>query len=384
MNNSRSGLFFAGLLLWILPNLANAQEHIPLTYRYLWDIDHPEEWQMLSRGFSGFGVTGMIWGANDELLLCDRNNAHILRLTREGELVQIIGGEGEGPGEFRDPLAIGIDRQSNDIWIYDESLRRYSIFTNREGTYRYLDSFNAPLRRDNQMNLIIEGADQFWRCGAVRTTFRDPTSTEKSRIKFMDTEGTIVRGFGPLWEVSESSPWAMLGADVLNGGSLVEIPGDRLAFTWMFRPIMEIWTKEGELALQRQFAEPLWETLPVPRQTGEHISSAVSFRNEVRYDFEGNLLFILTGMDIGVSGRALVFVGLDPNTLKEMEIYYVEIPGAKQFKRSREARLPSVEETGIPEFSVMAFLVYRENGEVRFLGADLSTLSLMEFRPEMN
>jgi len=183
MNKSRLGLLIVGLFLWILPNHANAQEHIPLTYRYLWDIDRPEEWQMLSRGFMFFGVTGMIWGENDELLLCDRNSAHILRLTREGELIQILGGEGEGPGEFRDPLAVGIDRQSKNIWVYDENLRRYSIFTNREGTYQYLDGFKAPLRRDNQINLIVEGADQYWRCGAVRTTFRDPARQYPARIR---------------------------------------------------------------------------------------------------------------------------------------------------------------------------------------------------------
>jgi len=384
MKKALLGCFIAGLLLWNIPNLANAQEHIPLTYRYLWDIDHPEEWQMLSRGFSITGtVTGMIWGANDELLLCDRNNAYVLRLTREGELVQIIGGEGAGPGEFRDPQAIGIDRQSNDIWVYDEGLHRYSIFTNREGTYRYLDSFHATLLRDNERNLVIEGTGQFWRCGAVQTALSDPASTEKSRIKLMDTEGNILRGFGPLWEVSESSPWAMLGPEDLNTGTLVELPGDRLAFTWRHRPIMEIWTKEGELVMQRQFAEPFWHPRVVPSHRG-YTSTAPVFRNEVRYDSEGNLLFILAKIDIGESGRALAFVGLDPETLQEMESYYVEIPGAKQYKISREARIPSVEETGIPAFSLTAFLVYRDNGEVRFVGTDSKTLSLMEFRPEIH
>ncbi len=379
MKKARLGCIIAGLLLWNLPNLANTQERIPLTYRYLWDIDHPEEWQMLSRGFMGGKVTGMIRGANNELLLSDRRNAYVLRLTREGELLQIIGGKGSGPGEFHEPMAIGIDRQSNDIWVYDEGLHRYSIFTNREGIYRYLDSFRASLNLDSERNLVVEGAGQFWRCGATITTFRDPAS----RIKLMDTEGNILRGFGPPWEVSESSPWAMLGPD-LNHGTLVELPGDRLAFTWRHRPIMEIWTKEGELLMQRQFGEPFWHPLHVPRSTGEHIGIAPSFKNEVRYDSEGNLLFILTEMDIGESGRALVFVGLDPETLKEVESHYVEIPGAKQYRISRELRFPSVEETGIHAFSVIAFLVYRDNGKVRFVGIDSKTLSLMEFRPEIH
>jgi len=139
-------LLVGGLTTLVLLNVAgtSAQQGVPLTYEYLWNPESPniEEWQILGPG-SG-GVSGIIWGNPGDIFLIDGGKACVLWLTREGDLVQIIGRRGQGPGEFIKPVALAFDSTTEALWVADGNFR-YSRFSLKNDEYVYQDSFRAPI-----------------------------------------------------------------------------------------------------------------------------------------------------------------------------------------------------------------------------------------------
>jgi len=59
----------------------------------------------------------------------------------DGALLGVIGGRGEGPGEFQGLLKLGF--LGDTLWVLDHSLFRFSLFT-EEG--QFLSSFSVPFR----------------------------------------------------------------------------------------------------------------------------------------------------------------------------------------------------------------------------------------------
>ena len=84
----------------------------------------------------------------------------ILKYNREGELVKIIGREGEGPGEFKWPQSIDVDRKGN-IYVCDLYNSRISIFDNRGNLSNSFITLGghacSRVRVDSVYNIFIVG-----------------------------------------------------------------------------------------------------------------------------------------------------------------------------------------------------------------------------------
>lgn len=72
-------------------------------------------------------VEALAEGADGRLYSTHRNQAEVLRWTADGRPDGVIGREGEGPGEFRGPGAVGFFGDS--LWVWDRRNARISFFT---------------------------------------------------------------------------------------------------------------------------------------------------------------------------------------------------------------------------------------------------------------
>lgn len=82
-------------------------------------LDDPE------KGFSI--VSGIEVGSHDRVYVLERLEGKIRVYDHAGALLNKIGGQGSGPGEFELPSSFGLTGDS--IWVYDSRLRRVTVFT---------------------------------------------------------------------------------------------------------------------------------------------------------------------------------------------------------------------------------------------------------------
>jgi hypothetical protein len=77
-----------------------------------------------------YGLTraaGAVVGPNGHLYLLQPLERTVRAFTPDGKFVRYVGREGEGPGEFRQPLWIGF--VGDTLWVSDAALRRVSFFS---------------------------------------------------------------------------------------------------------------------------------------------------------------------------------------------------------------------------------------------------------------
>jgi hypothetical protein len=105
----------------------------------------------------------------------------IYRYHADGSLVERLGGQGQGPGEFGSQLRVWVTR-GDTILVHDDTLRRMT-FLGPDGTY--LHSFPSP------------GRDGFARVGSGEFVFftRAMTSSDPLFAR-VSSEGQVVRQFG--------------------------------------------------------------------------------------------------------------------------------------------------------------------------------------------
>lgn len=65
--------------------------------------------------------------ANGFLYVVDMGNNRVLKIDKNGEVVDTIGTLGEGPGQFNMPFGIAVDKEGNII-ITDGLLQRIQFF----------------------------------------------------------------------------------------------------------------------------------------------------------------------------------------------------------------------------------------------------------------
>lgn len=375
-------LVFGSVLLSTFPNSsAWAQDGGWLEYRHLWDPEGPnlEDWQALGRGTATFPGM-MCWGEPGELLLIDAGKAQILRLTRKGELLQVIGGRGQGPGEFTKPVALDYDEDAKSLWVADGTFR-YSRFTLEDGQFVFRDSFTSPNTWGGMRPiLIVESGDQFWGTGRTLGPVRSiEDAMGKGRIKLVDVRRGIVREFGPFWEVVEGSDWNIIDPRLRNSGFMYQLRNGNLIWVWLYRPIIEVWDREGRLLKSHVFEE--FPVMP-PRRTSTYTSVAPTVMAAVIIDEERNLLFITPPRRNDEEAGKVRFVGLDPETFEVKEQYYLRVPGVSEDTEPVEKfgglELPSWDDVVV---APVLYLAERIDGVIRFYGVDILTLTPIVLYP---
>lgn len=85
-------------------------------------------------------VPDLAVAANSAVFVLQSEERLIRVFDRDGRFVRTIGREGEGPGEFRQPLAPGW--RADTLWVWDARLNRVSVFQ-QDGVF--LRSFRLPV-----------------------------------------------------------------------------------------------------------------------------------------------------------------------------------------------------------------------------------------------
>jgi hypothetical protein len=106
----------------------------------------------------------------------DRGDKQIKVLNKKGSIVRVIGGPGQGPGEFIDPVSMHL--YERELWVYDS---KQGAVTKFDLTGDYLG--RLPLRR------------------AYAATFLDNSivlqvALDKHLFHHFDLKGNLIRGFG--------------------------------------------------------------------------------------------------------------------------------------------------------------------------------------------
>jgi len=226
----------------------NSFEIVELSNQWLWDPTSQslEEWQILDR------PTSIAKSPFGDLIIADSRNSRLIRITLEGDLIEVIGREGEGPGEFEHPIEVCFEPNSSILWVVDHRGMRVSRFYIGEDSSEYISGFRLPFYAFPAVqNLIVHDSHSFW-----FVTFSG------SRISLIDDRAQILRTFGEYHEGEVSSA----PLSVSNSGYLNLRSDGNLIFLGESYPRLELWHPSGTLefscdVLVPELAEALAEEI---------------------------------------------------------------------------------------------------------------------------
>ncbi len=90
-------------------------------------FEETARWELWSEeGPYLFSSIADVTGGEASFYLLDDGNHQVVELSPEGEVVNVFGREGSGPGEFRYPLYLAVAGER--LWVSDVGNRRFSVF----------------------------------------------------------------------------------------------------------------------------------------------------------------------------------------------------------------------------------------------------------------
>jgi len=328
-------------------------EPIILQSTWLWDpysLDI-EDWQILGRQ-----PADLIKGEEGELFIADSDNARVIHITVSGELIDIIGRRGDGPGEFQHPNDLAYDSVRGILWVGERQGR--SAITRFKRTiegFNYIDRFIAPSFVAHFPSLILDvNPNRYW----TNAWFQGKPDSEKTRIQLFDVDGDVLRSFGPIWEPKEG-PWGGRYGFV-NVGDIEWIGGDQIAFVWNMRPVVEVWRTEGVLIISQVFDIPELRR-PKPYRRSPNVVRLYSYLESCYYLKETDTLYILF-IPEGENRRD--FFGLDPESLAVKE--WLQLPLSEEYDE---------------QVVFYRFVAVHTNGSVLFYGLDLRHSCVVVIEP---
>jgi len=134
-----------------------------------------------------FGRVRSIAAADGRIYVVDDQVPAVRVYDWDGNWVQDLGGEGQGPGEYRAPSGVAVDAQGR-IWVHEQSATRMSIFspagevlvTHNTGGMRISGSSSS-------MTLGTDG--RAWVFDVLRP--EDPSQASRIVMKPVDFEGNV-------------------------------------------------------------------------------------------------------------------------------------------------------------------------------------------------
>lgn len=194
---SPSGFLRIGTVLWSCTSATVRQEVTPRLV---------SEVRIGTKGGSEYALTqvaDLAVDAQDAVFVLQSQERLVRVFDRYGRFVRTLGREGEGPGEFRRPLALGW--RADTLWVWDAQLTRLNFFS-RDGTF---------LR---SLGLTVRGTAALTAVGALVEPFVYPGlgSGTPAPLLRLDDRGQVVDTMAQL----------TLGA----GGGIIALPGFREGF----------------------------------------------------------------------------------------------------------------------------------------------------------
>lgn len=218
------------------PSLGESVTTQEVTWRWLLDPFQTslEEWQVIGR------VRGIAIDVRGHIFLSDTENSRIIHIDENGVLIQVIGREGAGPGEFREPTMLNIDLQRDLLYVVDTALARVSRFAIHGDTADFMDMFPAPqVRGSFPQSFSVADDGGIW-ASTVSGDFR---------VTKVNLHGHTTRTFGRQFQPAR----LLLNQIAYNRGAVHLLEDDQLVFIGIYRPQLERWTTLGELIEVRRF-----------------------------------------------------------------------------------------------------------------------------------
>ncbi len=220
-------------------NTENIYETLDYEWSWLWDPESPtlEDWQIIMRPQA---ATLTPWG---DILVADTGNSRLIRFTSSGELIEIIGRGGAGPGEYSQPNTICFIPNSTDFFVSDQGNMRVSRLRMDKEETSFLDSFLAPqLRGVPPMTIAVTDSSTYW-YNSIMSGFR---------ISQIDDNGIVQCIFGDFFKTSRPEQNEM----IYNGGLLFITNDLEISFIGKYKPIFERWSIDGHLLYSNVFPFP--------------------------------------------------------------------------------------------------------------------------------
>ncbi|CAH1246168.1 NHLRC3 [Branchiostoma lanceolatum] len=82
-------------------------------------------------------VSDVAFSSTGDMFVVDGDdgiNHRLLKLSADHQLLWSVGEEGAGPGQFRVPHSVGVDR-FGQVWVADRRNRRLQVFSGQTGSY---------------------------------------------------------------------------------------------------------------------------------------------------------------------------------------------------------------------------------------------------------
>ncbi|MFC1628430.1 6-bladed beta-propeller [Gemmatimonadota bacterium] len=272
----------------------------------LWNphSDELEEWQTFHR------PRHIEPGPFDDLFVSDAGNQRIVRFWEDGTF-EIIGREGEGPGEFRAPRDIFIDPENRVLFVVDIQLQRIYQFLIEESETSFIESFSMTETRIADGPYICPNPS-----GA---SFFIHSVTSGSRIKHVAKDGSLIAAFGEILDPPDPTYRSMQ-----NMGFMGITGSNQLVFVSQFAPIIEKYDLSGDLVESIAFRQAAFDTMLTRmnenKKSGGIPESAVfSFIEEAYVPFGSDNVYLMSRSDL--------FHVVDTSTLeitKMLNIIYMD------------------------------------------------------------
>ncbi|MFC1529523.1 hypothetical protein ACFL41_00375 [Gemmatimonadota bacterium] len=325
-----------------------------LSYEWMWN---PEATDLETWQFIGANPPELIRGGPGVLFLLDQQNTHVLQITTTGELIQVIGQRGNGPGELDRPFTLGYDEEKDVLWVGDLSGGRISRFQISETTHRFLDSFTSTAVSSQRWYPSFSILDSHTFCSNY-FTFQAGVRLPDQRIKLIQDDGSILRSFGSPWDAQ----WAEDSRHILraNYGDVICINQNLIAFVWTMRPRIELWNAEGRLINETELLEPELQR-PEPEENAPGSMVYPIYFPSASWSPEQKLLYLCANV---TGGEKVYFFGLSVEDLAIRVRYVLEIPQSAEL-----------------EISPSRFAVHYSNDEVSFYALDRNQSGVLVLKP---
>ena len=120
-------------------------------------------------------VRGATRRSSGNIVVADGQGAQVIEFSRGGDYLRVLGGRGEGPGEFLSPRTLS-KLPGDTVAVFDPRLRRLTLFA-ADGEFRVVSLQNANLFPNPGVNLL---ANRFPNLVANLPANRFPQPTRQS------------------------------------------------------------------------------------------------------------------------------------------------------------------------------------------------------------